>query len=132
MMFLWIIITTVEQDKIEKVQRRFTKRLPGFKHMTYGDRLKTLNIQSLEYCWLILDLVMCYKIVHELIDLTVSDFFSFDNLGFTGGHSNKLVKQHSPVNAHSTVEYRLIPVCRVYAYCVYLHLFNFDCNLVCF
>jgi len=30
--------------------------------------------------------------VHELIDLTTSDFFSFDNLGLTREHSNKLVK----------------------------------------
>ena len=55
-------------DKIEKVQRRFTKRLPGFKHMTYGDRLKILNIQSLENRRLIFDLVMCYKIVHALTE----------------------------------------------------------------
>ena len=46
--------------------------------MTYGDRLKTLNIQSLEYRRLTFDSIMCYKIVHELTDLTVSDFFSFD------------------------------------------------------
>jgi len=38
---------------------------------------------------------MCYKIVQELIDLTLSDFFSFDNKG----HSSKLVKQHSLVKA---------------------------------
>ena len=79
-------------DKIEKVQRRFTKRLRGFKHMTYGDRLKTLNILLLEYHRFTFDLAMCYKIVHELIDLTLSDFFSFDNLSLTRGHSSKLVK----------------------------------------
>ena len=61
-------------DKVEKVQMRFSKRLPGFKHMTYGDRLKTMNFQSLEYR-ITFDLVMCYKIVkivHVLIDLTAS------------------------------------------------------------
>ena len=31
----------------------------------------------------------------------MSDFFSFDNVGLTRGHSNKLVKQHSRVNARA-------------------------------
>jgi len=34
--------------KIESVQRRFTKRFPCCKHMTYNDRLVKLNIDSLD------------------------------------------------------------------------------------
>ena len=34
--------------KIEKAQRRFTKRLGCFKHMSYSDRLIKLGLSSLE------------------------------------------------------------------------------------
>ena len=52
---------------IEKVQRRFTRWLPGFKSLTYNQRLKRLNLPSLELRRLHADLVMCYKIVLGLI-----------------------------------------------------------------
>ena len=42
-------------DALESVQRRFTKRLPGFSNMSYADRLITLNLQSLEHRRLIND-----------------------------------------------------------------------------
>jgi len=47
-------------DKIERVQRRFTKRLPGFKYLSYNERLLQLNLTSLELRSLHAVLVMCY------------------------------------------------------------------------
>ena len=35
-------------DKLENVQRRFTKRLHGLQHLSYSERLKLLNIDSLK------------------------------------------------------------------------------------
>jgi len=49
-----------DNDKTERVQRRFTKRLPGFKYLSYNERLLQLNLTSLELCHLHADLVMCY------------------------------------------------------------------------
>jgi len=63
--------------KIEKVQRRFTKRLRGLKHLSYSDRLNELGLPSLELRRLHLDLVYCYKIVFGLIKLNFSDYFDF-------------------------------------------------------
>ena len=48
-------------DCIEQVQRRFTKRLPGFKDLSYEDRLDRLKLPSLELLYLHADLIMCYK-----------------------------------------------------------------------
>jgi len=62
---------------IEKVQRRFTKRLRGYKNLTYTDRSTKLALPSLELRRLHLDLIYCYKIVFGLIKLNFSDFFSF-------------------------------------------------------
>ena len=36
-------------DKLENIQRRFTKRLHGPQHLLYSERLKLLKIDSLEY-----------------------------------------------------------------------------------
>jgi len=61
-------------DKVESVQRRFTKRLPGFHDMEYSARLDKLNLQSLEYRRLVADLILTYKVIFGLtdIDLNVS------------------------------------------------------------
>jgi len=48
-------------DKLEKVQRRFTKRLPGLKHYTYFQRLNRLDLESLELRRLGQDLILTYK-----------------------------------------------------------------------
>jgi len=55
--------------ELERVQRRITKRIPAVAHMSYCDRLKALGLESLEFRRLRYDLVMMYKIVHNLVDL---------------------------------------------------------------
>jgi len=37
-------------ETIERVQRRFTKRIPGFGKLTYGERLNRLSIPILLSC----------------------------------------------------------------------------------
>ena len=54
-------------ELIERVQRRFTKRLPGFKTYCYDDRLSILRLPSLELRRLHIDLIMCYKIVFGIV-----------------------------------------------------------------
>ena len=57
----------LKQDimKIEKVQR-LTKRLRGYRHKSYVDRLAKLGLPSLELRRLHLDLIYCYKVVFGL------------------------------------------------------------------
>ena len=59
----WSPMLTKDIVCIEKVQRRFTKRLPGLKNLTYQGRLNHLNLITLELRRLHLDLTMCYKII---------------------------------------------------------------------
>jgi len=47
-------------ELIERVQRRFTKRLPGYSNLTYKERLDLLNLPSLELRRIRLDLISCY------------------------------------------------------------------------
>ena len=72
---VWSPILKCEIDALERVQRRFTKRLPGMSLLSYSDRLTRLDLITLELRRLHNDLVMCYKIVFGLIDLEFNDFF---------------------------------------------------------
>ena len=60
---VWSPCLKQDIEYIEKVQRRFTKRLNELQPMTYAQRLQYLSIPSLELRRLHLDLLFCYKIV---------------------------------------------------------------------
>ena len=90
-------------NKIESVQRRFTKRLRGLHSLSYVNRLEVLNTQSLELRRLKIDLVTMYKMMFSasfavgrlnLIQL-------YDNVYCTRGHNFRLMKQHHTVNCYS-------------------------------
>ena len=49
------------------MQRRFTKRLSGYRHISYDTRLQLLGAESLELRRLKLDLIMMYQILHGLV-----------------------------------------------------------------
>jgi len=42
-------------ETIEQVQRKFTKRLPGFKRLSFMERLHLLGLPSIELCRLHID-----------------------------------------------------------------------------
>jgi len=50
-------------ETLEKVRRRFTKRIPGLKDLTYCQRLARLKLDSLELRRDRLDLIFTYKLV---------------------------------------------------------------------
>ena len=54
-------------ELIEKVQRRFMKRLKGLSDLSYDDRLKLLNLEWLEIRSLCFNLLCCYKIIFGLV-----------------------------------------------------------------
>ena len=77
-------------DNLENVQRYFTKRLHKLWHSSYADRLIKCNIVSLEKRRLITDLILCFKIINNVIELKFDDFFTFDKNNKTRGHNLKL------------------------------------------
>ena len=63
-------------EAIERVQRRFFKRLPGQKELTYEERSKFLGWPTLELRRRVhTDLLWCYKILFEMVHLTSDHFF---------------------------------------------------------
>jgi len=100
-MVVWSPYLKQDIMKIEKVQRRFTKRLRGYRHMSYVDRLAKLGLPSLELGRLYLDLIYCYKVVFGLVKLNSiqsADLFELSTVTATRGHSYKLYKPRCTVN----------------------------------
>ena len=62
-------------ERLESVQRRFTKRLSGLKDYDYLTRLQKLDLETLELRRLKADLILTYKILFGLVHLNPNDFF---------------------------------------------------------
>ena len=62
-------------DKLEHVQRYFTKCLKGMYNLSYGERLLNLGLESLEVRRFCSELVMHFKVLHGYVDLHFNDFF---------------------------------------------------------
>ena len=87
-------------DLIERVQRYFSRRLfkrLGLADTNYINRLLYLSLDALELRRIRSDLIMCFKIVHNFVDLLVSDFFEF-SLVQTRGNSLKMYKKFCKCN----------------------------------
>jgi len=63
--------------------------------LTYAERLRRLDIPSLELRRLHADLFYCYKTVFGYTDLQASDLFEMAPLSTTRGHIYKLYKKQS-------------------------------------
>ena len=80
-------------DKIERVQRYFTRRVLFRTKLSYIERLQILNLELLEARRIKSDLKLCFKIINGLCDLDVDAFFKFaPQSSVTRGHNKKLVK----------------------------------------
>jgi len=72
-------------ERIESVQRRFSKYIGGLSYVTYAERLNILHADSLELRRLKSDLLTIYCSLHGLNALDYSDFVTLCNSS-TRGH----------------------------------------------
>ena len=77
-------------QRIEAVQRRFTKRIPGMERVKYSDRLRFLGLETLDTRRLKADLILAYKILFGLVNVDIRKYFEFAKLPSTRGHQYKL------------------------------------------
>ena len=76
---LWSPHLVSDINTVEGVQRKFTKYLPGLFDVSYPERLRILNLESLELRRLRADLILLYKIVHKMVDIDFDTLFSFNS-----------------------------------------------------
>ncbi|KAK3857056.1 hypothetical protein Pcinc_036668 [Petrolisthes cinctipes] len=79
---------------LESVQRRWTKHIDGLADLSYTNRLKALNLYSVQGRFLRADLIKCWKIFHKQSVISPSDLFSVSPVTATRGHRFKLAKPH--------------------------------------
>ena len=84
---VWLPCTIKDTETIECVQRRFTKHLRRYSGYWYLEKLRRLELQSLEHIRILFDLIFCYKLYLILLicQLTISSHLAL-------GHKYKLYK----------------------------------------
>ncbi|XP_071136617.1 uncharacterized protein B0403.1-like [Mytilus edulis] len=84
-------------DKIENVQKRATRQIPGFNKLSYPERLKKLKLPTLSYRRVRGDMIETYKILNGNYDPETSSFLklisSTENRHSTRVNSNKIIHQ---------------------------------------
>jgi len=66
-------------QQVETVQRKFTKRLPGYAPLCNKQMLSRLDLESLEMRRLQHDLIYSYKIVFNQVSESANDMFTLAN-----------------------------------------------------
>ena len=88
---------------VESVQRRYTKivcQKSNIKFSNYSDRLKILNLDSLQTRRDKNDLTMLYKIIYGLVDIDFSHLFCFSNFhGHNLRRHNLHIERHRPAKS---------------------------------
>ena len=88
---VWSPSSKKDITALENVQRRATKLLPGFKDLTYQERLRKLELPTLAYRRHRGDMIETYKILSGHYDEEVcSNLFSMRDQSITRGNSKKI------------------------------------------
>jgi hypothetical protein len=92
---IWSPYTIADLNRIESVQRSFTKVIKNLRFSTYKERLINLCVDSLQCRRIKADLVFCYKILHNLVDVNSKELFTLSQNTHLRGNKFKLVKPKS-------------------------------------
>jgi hypothetical protein len=87
---VWSPYLKKDIDLVEKVQRRFTKRVPGMSDLSYEQRLTSLNMYSLMHRRIIADLVLTFNIIRNSSSLRFDDFFAYASQTHSRSHHLRL------------------------------------------
>jgi hypothetical protein len=91
---IWNPLDVTNITLIEKVQRTFTRRIPGLSECSYLDRCEILDLQPLILRRIEFDLIAVYKILRGcMIDVNPNDFFKISST-VTRGHPWTIVHNH--------------------------------------
>ena len=89
---IWSPYTVSDINRIESVQRSFTKHFHYLRYSTYRERLVNLGLDSLQCRRVKADLVLCYKLLHGLTNIKSDDFIVLSPNVNLRGNQFKLVK----------------------------------------
>ena len=89
-----------DQEVLEKVQRKATKMIDGFRHKTYEERLSETGLTTLVQRRKRGDLIETFKLIKGITHVDYTHFFKInENMG--RGHMYKFVKNRSRLNVRA-------------------------------
>ena len=89
---IWGPFYKEDAKTVEKVQKRATKSIPTLKQLDYTDRLRKLNLPSLQHRRRRGDMIYAYKIMTEKVKIKANDIFKRTNRTLRG-HDFKIQKK---------------------------------------
>ena len=102
---VWAPYLLKDIRKLEAVQRRATKKVPGLKEMSYTERLQSLHLPTLSFRRLRGDMIELYKIMHGLYDERVNMKFEQPHSNLRG-HKYKLFQERA-LTTHRQHSFRI-------------------------
>lgn len=97
---VWSPHFRTDQKSIENVQRRATKLISRLQNLSYEERLKALDLPSLEYRRLRGDLIQMYNLLSSRDSSNnYRYFFELNKNDRTRGHNFKLVQHHCKLDS---------------------------------
>ena len=75
---------------LENVQRRWTKQIEGLSSLSYADRLKTLELYSVQGRLWRADMIQCWKLFNGKSCLSPTEFLDVCTHSRTRGHCHKI------------------------------------------
>ncbi|WAR26591.1 hypothetical protein MAR_012295 [Mya arenaria] len=89
---IYFPITKKCKQVIENAQRRAIRLIPDLRGLTYNDRLRKINLPSLDFRRKRFNMIQEFRIVHNIDDISMTTFFTFADNSGTRGHNLKLFK----------------------------------------
>jgi hypothetical protein len=87
---VWNPYTKIYTNKIERVQKRMCRMVPGIQHISYREQLKVLGLLSLEARRIRYQLLSIFKLRNGLTDLKFEEYFTLNTDKRTRGHSQTI------------------------------------------
>ena len=108
---IWFPLYLKDIDKLENIQRRFTKRITGLFNFSYVDRLRICGMEMLELRRIKLDLIFVYKMINGLVKINFDDFFTFAPDRGLRGNSMKLYPKFTrKTSVLNSFEFRVVNI----------------------
>ena len=92
---VWGPLYLLDIHSVERAQRRATKLVKSIQHLQYPERLKQLNLPSLQFRRKRGDMIQVFKIINNIDRVNVRHFFQTVDNRTTRGHPHKLYKHHA-------------------------------------
>ena len=90
---VWNDLKKEDIDRLEKFQRKVTRKATDIKHMTYDERLEILGLQKYEDRRKRGDLIQIFKMINNIDDIKLSQDLKF--LNSSRPHNKKLIRELS-------------------------------------